>query len=143
MKKFLVFLMLISLLSMTACDKENSEENSGEKADVTNVGGVTPPEEESTPDPHEGWTWLISDVYIPDLPFSDWGGQNQDNINCYTVYIKSYNSSAFHEYAKSLADFGYTLEQTESYSYRGTDPENRSISLTDHENGQMQISIYY
>ena len=82
-------------------------------------------------------------MYIPDLPFEDWAGQNQDNISCFTVFIKSRNSAAFHTYANSLTDFGYTIEQTESYSYSGTDPDGRKISLTDHENGQMQISVYY
>lgn len=144
MKKVFIFLLLIAVLGITAC---NNGESNGDKPPV---GGITPSVQSSLEsartspeDPHKGWTWLLGDVYIPDLPFSDWEGGNQDNISCFTIYIKSHDSAAFHAYAQSLADFGYTIEQTESYSYAGTDPENRSIHLTDHENGQMQISIYY
>lgn len=139
MKRIFVLLLLILALCITACSNGNTTTG----ADEAPVGGITPSDESSTEDPHEGWTWLIGEVYIPDLPFDDWAGQNQDNISCFTIFIKSHNSAAFHAYAQSLTDFGYTIEQTESYSYAGTDPANRSIHLTDHENGQMQISIYY
>lgn len=146
MKRILIFLLLIVALCITSCSNGNTTTG----ADEAPVGGITPSAEASTEaaesspeDPHKGWTWLLGDVYIPDLPFNDWEGGNQDNISCFTIYIKSYNSAAFHAYAQSLTDFGYTIEQTESYAYSGTDPENRSIHLTDHENGQMQISIYY
>lgn len=100
-------------------------------------------EEGSNRSNHAGWTWLIGEVYIPDLPFTDWEGQNQDNISLYTVFIESRDSAKFHAYAKSLADFGYKLEQTESYYYSGTDPEGRKTSLSDPGNGFMEINIFY
>ena len=147
MKRILVFLLLTVMLCMTACNSAsndgNANLNADLNADMTPVGGITATTQATTEDPHEGWTWLLGEVYIPDLPFENWAGQNQDNISCFTVFIKSHNSDAFHAYAQSLTDFGYTIEQTESYSYSGSDPENRSIFLTDHENGQMQISVYY
>ena len=147
MKKILIFLLLIAIFCMAACDSERDDGNADKNADMTPVDSVTTPKEEPaeapTEDPHKGWTWLFGDIYIPDLPFADWEGQNQDNIRCYTVFISSNNSAAFHTYAQSLTDFGYTIEQNTSYSYEGTDPENRKIHLTDHENGQMKISIYY
>ena len=142
MKRILIFLLLVAMVGITACGSATTKEE-------TPVGGIEPSAEASSApasspeDPHKGWTWLLGDVYIPDLPFEDWTGQNQDNISCFTIFIKSHDSAAIHAYAQSLADFGYTIEQTESFSYAGTDPENRSIHLTDHENGQMQISIYY
>ena len=147
MKKLLIFLLLIAMLCMVGCGKDGDDKNS----DTTPVGGVTQstkaPTEESTEapteDPYAGWIRLMADVYIPEFPFADWAEQNQDNIRCYTIFIKSNNSAAFHEYAKSLADFGYTIEQTESYSYMGTDPNGKTILLTDFENGQMEINIYY
>lgn len=143
MKRFLIFLLLIAMLCMAGCDKGSNDKN----ADTPPVGSVTKPTEEPTEapteDPHAGWIWLLGDVYIPELPFTDWEGQNQDNIRCYTVFIKSNNSAAFHTYAQSLTDFGYNIEQNESFSYKGTDPEGRSIHLTDHENGRMEISVYY
>jgi len=147
MKRFLIFLLLIAMLCMVGCGKDSDDKNS----DTTPVGGVTQstkapteePTEAPTEDPHAGWIWLLGDVYIPELPFTDWEGQNQDNIRCYTVFIKSNNSAAFHTYAQSLTDFGYNIEQNESFSYKGTDPEGRSIHLTDHENGRMEISVYY
>ncbi len=147
MKKILIFLLLVAMLCMTACDDADNDGNANvnvdTNTDTTPVGDVKLFEPVLDEDPHEGWTLLIGEVYIPDLPFTDWAGQNQDNINCFTVFIKSNDSAKFHAYAQSLTDFGYTIEQTESYSYQGTDPENRSIYLTDHENGQMNISIYY
>lgn len=138
MKKLLVFLLLIAMLGMVACGKDSTD-----KKDETPVGGITEPTTVPTEDPHAGWTNVFGQIYIPNMPFEDWGGTNQDNISCYTIHINSRNSAAFHEYVASLADFGYTIEQTESYSYKGTDPEGRSIHLTDFENGQMQINIYY
>lgn len=145
MKKILLFLLLIAMLGMTACSSGSNDENANADADanVTSADDINSSTQAETEDPHEGWTWLLGEVYIPDLPFEDWAGQNQDNISCYTIFIKSHNSDAFHAYAQSLTDFGYTIEQTESYYYKGTDPENRRISLTDHENGQMEISVYY
>ena len=143
MKRFLIFLLLIAMLCMVGCGKDSNDKNT----DTPPVGSVTKPTEEPTEapteDPYAGWIWLLGDVYIPEFPFADWAEQNQDNIRCYTIFIKSNNSAAFHEYAKSLADFGYTIEQTESYSYMGTDPNGKTILLTDFENGQMEINIYY
>ncbi len=154
MKKILVFMLLIAMLCITACGNEDNDDSSSLSSNAasdavsdvntdTTLVDDTTSAQESSEDPYEGWTWLLGDVYIPNLPFSDWAGQNQDNISCFTIFIKSHNSAAFHTYAQSLADFGYTIEQTESFAYAGTDPKNREIHLTDHENGQMQISIYY
>ncbi len=145
MKKILICLLLLAMFCMSACNNGNNDVNTDENTDKTSVGDTTEATttQAQTEDPHEGWTWLLGEVYIPDLPFENWEGQNQDNISCYTIFISSHDSAAFHTYVQSLTDFGYTIEQTESYSYTGTDPENRSIHFTDHENGQMQISIYY
>ena len=140
MKKVLIFLLLIATLCMTACDGGNANTTSN----MAPVGDITASTQDvSSEDPHKGWTLVFGTIYIPELPFSNWEGDNQDNISRYTIYIKSKDSAAFHTYAQSLANFGYNIEQTESYSYSGTDPENRRISLTDYENGQMQICIYY
>lgn len=159
MKRIFVFFLIISMFCITACNSANNDVSTNESKNVSNsgnttvsadsdeelssVGEGTTSAQESSDDPHKGWTLVFGDIYIPDLPFSDWGGQNQDNISCYTIFIKSNNSAAFHSYVQSLTEFGYTIEQTESYAYKGTDPENRSMHFTDHENGQMQISIYY
>lgn len=147
MKKALIFLLLMAVLSLTACDDKGNdattELGAGANSDMTPVGDVDDSVQEPVEDPHEGWTQVFGEVYVPDLPFEDWDGQNQDNINCFTIFIHSRNSAAFHTYAQSLADFGYTIEQTESFSYSGTDPEGRKVSLTDHENGYMQFAIYY
>lgn len=147
MKKILLFVLLLAVLCFTACDDKandaNTELGAGSNTDMTPVGAVDETVEEPVEDPHEGWTKVFGDVYVPDLPFEDWDGQNQDNINCFTIFIHSRNSEAFHAYAQSLTDFGYTIEQKDDYYYSGTDPEGRSVSLFDPENGNMQFSIYY
>ncbi len=159
MKKILIFLLLIAIFCMVACGNENDDASSTEasnndtsenvslnangSSNMTPVGDISTSTEESSEDPYKGWTQVFGKIYIPNLPFTDWAGQNQDNISCYTIFIKSNNSAAFHTYAQSLTDFGYTVEQTKSFSYKAIDPENRTIYLTDHENGQMQIAIYY
>lgn len=141
MKKILISLLLVTMLCMTACAGKSNNEN--KNADTSTVSNVTTTAQATTEDPHKGWTQVFGEVYIPELPFSDWEGQNQDNISCFTIFIKSNDSAKFHDYANSLTDFGYTIEKIDDYSYSGTDPDNRKISLTNHENGQMQISIYY
>ncbi len=141
MKKLLAFSLLITLLCMTACSTGNADETPVGGIDVSTEAPVTTAV--TTEDPHAGWTWLLGEVYIPDLPFEDWSGQNQDNISCFTVFIKSRNSAAFHAYAQSLTDFGYSVEKSDDYSYRAIDPEGRKVLLTDPENGYMQISVYY
>lgn len=157
MKNILVFMLLLAMLCVTACGNSNNDVNNESnnssnndkntnvsvEADETSVGDAATSAQVSTEDPHKGWTQIFGNIYIPDLPFEDWEGQNQDNISCYTIFIKSNNSAAFHTYVQSLTEFGYTIEQTESYAYQGTDPENRDMHFTDHENGQMQIAIYY
>lgn len=142
MKKSLIFLLLIAMLCTTACGvigDKNADANEDTAPEKDAAVLTEPP----TEDPHAGWTWLLGEVYIPDLPFEDWAGQNQDNISCFTIFIKSHDSAAFHNYVQSLEEFGYTIEQRESFSYSGTDPEGREMFFTDHENGRMEISIYY
>ena len=159
MKKVLIFLMLIAILCMAACNNVTNDGNNDEKSEKKHsekvTSSITKEEEdffgnsnedteaELTINPYEGWINVFGQIYIPELPFSDWEGGNQDNISCFTIYIRSNDSAAFHSYVQSLTDFGYTIEQNESYSYKGTDPENRTLHFTDFENGQMQISIYY
>ena len=126
---------------MTACSTENTDENLVGGIDASTEAPVTTVA--TTEDPHAGWTWLLGEVYIPDLPFEDWSGQNQDNISCFTVFIKSRNSAAFHAYAQSLTDFGYSVEKRDDYSYKAIDPAGRTVHLTDPKNGYMQISVYY
>lgn len=141
MKKLLISLLLIAMLCMTACSNGSNDTNTNSKADT--AADVTTTAQVTTEDPHKGWTQVFGEVYVPELPFADWEGQNQDNISCFTIFIKSNDSAAFHDYANSLSDFGYAIEKVDEYSYSGTDPENRKIHLTNHENGQMEISIYY
>lgn len=159
MKKILVFLLLSAVICITGCNNADSNvsddgSDSVSSTEVSDVSSVFDTDSvsvddssaeviESSADPYEGWTLVFGDIYIPDFPFEDWGGQNQDNISCYTIFIRSNNSAAFHSYVQSLTDFGYTIEKINGYSYKGTDPQNRSIHFTDHENGQMQIAIYY
>lgn len=160
MKKIIIFLLLVSVLSVTACtaadddnttastdsitssdtssimsDNESTDDSSDALSDASSAA--------SSVDPHEGWTKVFGNIYIPNLPFEKWEGENQDNINRFTIYINSNDSAAFHAYVKSLPDFGYTIEQLNSYEYQGTDPENRKMHFTDPQNSFMQISIYY
>ena len=157
MRKALVFLILLAMVFITACDNAsgdvsidastNLSTSKDTNASMTSVDENTDSSQvssdESSKDPYEGWTLVFGKIYIPNLPFSDWEGQNQDNINCYTIFINSRDSAAFHAYVKSLPDFGYTIEQLNSYEYKGTDPEDRKMHFTDPQNGWMQISIYY
>lgn len=142
MKKVLILMLLIVMLCMAACGKDNNA-----NADKAPVGGITEattePTEAPTEDPHKGWVLVFGEIYVPEITFAEWDVQNQDNIRCVTVFIESRNTAAFHDYAQSLPDFGYSIEADTSYSYAGTDPEGRTISLTDHENGHMQFNIYY
>ena len=143
MKKLLIFLLLIAMLSMAACDTGSNDDKT---ADPTAGGITTPtqaPTQAPTEDPHKGWSQVLGEIYIPEITFAEWDVQNQDNIRCVTVFIESRNTSAFHAYAKSLPDFGYAIEADTSYSYEGTDPEGRNVRLTDYENGFMQFDIYY
>lgn len=145
MKKILIFLLLIAMLCTTACGVTDSNEDTAPEnnAEVLTEAPTEDPTEPPTEDPHAGWTWLLADVYIPDLPFEDWSGQNQDNISCFTIFIRSKDSRAFRAYVQSLKEFGYTIVQKTGVSYEGTDPEGRKMFFTDHENGQMKITIYY
>ncbi len=165
MKKALIFLILIAMLCITACNSaggdvsgdvsddasiEASADSSASSSEDTATTSVVNSEdssqassEESSKDPYEGWTKVFGNVYIPDLPFSDWKGQNQDNINCYKIFIESRDSATFHAYVQSLPDFGYTIEQLNSYEYKGTDPQNRTMYFTDPQNGWLYITIYY
>lgn len=143
MKKVLILMLLVAMLSMVACDKDNNNKEAG----MTPVGGITEattePTEAPTEDPHKGWVLVFGEIYVPEITFAEWDVQNQDNIRCVTVFIESRNTAAFHDYAQSLPDFGYSIEADTSYSYQGTDPEGRNILLTDYENGFMQFNIYY
>ncbi|MBQ9148938.1 MAG: hypothetical protein IJX69_05145 [Oscillospiraceae bacterium] len=163
MKKILALLLVIAVLCLAGCDRDEPAERPDSDRDTNRNEHVeadrdtdrdehveadrddsdedeVPP---TTEDPYAGWIQVFGYIYIPNLPFEDWEVQNQDNISCITVFIESRDSEAFHAYAQSLPDFGYTIEQTEPNYYRGTDPEGRRISLFDPENGFMQISIYY
>lgn len=143
MKKLIVFALLIAMLCLAACDTGNNDDKTSDSA----VGGITTPTTEPTQkpteDPHKGWSQVFGEIYIPEITFAEWDVQNQDNIRCVTVFIESRNTAAFHDYAKSLPDFGYTIEADTEYSYEGTDPEGRDVRLTDYENGFMQFVIYY
>lgn len=74
MKRILIFLLLTAMVGITACGSATIKEE-------TPVGGIEPSAEGSSApasspdDPHKGWTWLLGEVYIPDLPFEDWTGQ--------------------------------------------------------------------
>jgi len=132
-----IFLILIMLLCAACSSRENSE-----KVSDVMPGGA--PTAEPTKNPYEGWTRVAGYVmYMPNWPYEEWDTQNQDNIGCYTVYIRSNDSAQFHEYVQSLTDYGFSIEQTESYSYTAINPEGKTMYLTDHENGQIQISFYY
>ena len=160
MKKIVIFLLLVSMLCITACTGEaddsstastdsvtstdtSSIESGNESSDESSDVSSDVSAEASSVDPHEGWTKVFGNIYIPNLPFEKWDGENQDNINRFTIYINSNDSAAFHAYVQSLPDFGYTIEQLNGNEYKGTDPENRRMHFTDPQNGFMQISIYY
>ena len=147
MKKTVAIILLVFV--MLLCAACSSQENNEAVAGVTTSESPTTssteiPTTEPTKDPYEGWTRVAGYVmYMPNWPYEEWDTQNQDNIACYTVYIQSSDSALFHEYVQSLTDYGFSVEQTESYSYTVINPEGKKMYMTDHENGQINISFYY
>jgi len=142
-KTVLIFLVLALSLCLASCSTPSGVEAPAPvRTEFPTPAPTEAPTPEPTEDPMAGWMEVGYGVWIPEIPFQDWDGQMQDNINCYTMFINDFDADAFHAYAQSLPGFGYELEVLSDSEYSATDPEGNSLFLWDRGDGKGEISVY-
>ena len=146
-KVFTGIICLALMLCLTAC---------GGKEEPAEVIVTEAPTEAPTPEPtYVGMEEVLYGVWLPELPFSDWRGMNQDNIGWYELTTQNayYDpnsdgeyanvSEYFKAYAMSLADYGYTVTEEDTDQYIAVSPDGRKMFLTYFGGGIAKISIKY